>query len=115
MQEKETNMDVIDNYNDALQSLYDAVGFVEDWAVLPIDDRTDMFWHVDEVDNCVRYAESMEVLDSDGDYYENQIYKQRFYNKWIYRGEKLTMIMVDTNIDGNRFFAFYDNDKEVKI
>jgi hypothetical protein len=30
MQEKETNMDVIDNYNDALQSLYDAVGFVED-------------------------------------------------------------------------------------
>lgn len=36
------------------------------------------------------------------------------HNKWIYRGEKLTMIIVDTQVDGNQFFAFYDNNKEVK-
>ena len=105
-------MDIMDNYNNALQSLYNAVGFVEDWTVLPIDDRTDMFWHIDEIDNCVRFQQNIEKIDSD--YYENKIYKQKFYDKWIYRGEKLTMIMVDTQVDGNQFFAFYDNNKEVK-
>jgi hypothetical protein len=103
-------MDIMDNYNDALKTLYDHVGFVEGWVVYAVDDRTDMFWNINETEESVRYAETKEALDFDDEFCENEIYKQRFYDKWIYRGEKLTMIIVE----GNRSFVFYDNDKEVK-
>ncbi|MFA5408176.1 MAG: hypothetical protein WC343_05330 [Bacilli bacterium] len=100
-------------FRDARQALYDHVGFVEDWVVFPIDDATGMYWTIVHGD-CVRLAETREQLDSDGDYYEYAIYTQRFYDKWVYRGEKLTMIFVDTHCDGNIFFSFFSNDKEVK-
>ena len=107
-------MSLMDDFTKAKQALYDHVGFVEDWTVYAIEDRTEMDWTVNESEKYVRYAETKEKLDSDGDYYEDEIYTQRFYSKWVYRGEKLTMIMVDTHTDGNRFFAFYDNEKEIK-
>ena len=108
--------DLIENFNRATQSLYDHVGFVEDWVVCPIDDKTDMYWIVDEEEKeWVRYGESEDVLNSDGDYYLNEIYTQRLYDKWVYRGEMLTMIMVDTHCDGNKFFQYFDNAKEIKV
>lgn len=91
------------------------MGFVEDWVVYAIEDRTDMAWTVNELEKRVRFAEDKEhLLDDDENYYEDEIIHQRFYDKWIYKGEKLTMIMVDTHTDGNCFFAFYDNEKEIK-
>lgn len=104
---------LFDKFNKTKQDLYDHVGFKEDWTVYAIDDRTDMAWTIDEDSERVRYALAKEVLKSDGDYYEDEIYKQRFYPKWVYRGKLMTMIIVDTHTDGNKFFAFYDNSKEV--
>jgi len=103
-------------FKDARQKLYRHVGFVEDWVVYPIDDRTEMFWRVDKDEReFVRYGETPEGLDSpDDEFYEEEIYTQRFYKKWVFRGKKLTMVMVDTHVDGNKFFAFFSNDKEVK-
>ena len=54
------------------------------------------------------------VIEQDGDNYEDEIYTQRFYQKHIYRGRDLTLIFVDTHTDGNKFFAIFDNSKEVK-
>ena len=110
-------LELIENFNKATQSLYDHVGFVEDWVVLPIDDQTDQYWIVDEAEQeWVKYAETTEGLFSAVDsYYLNEIYTQRFYPKWVYRGEFLTMIMVDTRTDGNKFFQFFDNAKEIKV
>lgn len=105
-------MNLMQQFNDAQQALYDHVGFVEDWVVYAIDDRTDMFWQIS--DGEVKFAETMEKFNSDGDYYQDEIYTQRFYKKYVYRGEELTMIFVDTHTDGNKFFAFYRNDKEVR-
>ncbi len=34
------------NYSKALQDIYDHVGFVEDWVIYPIDDRTDYYWDI---------------------------------------------------------------------
>ena len=107
-------MGLIQAFKDAKQALYDHVGFIEDWTVYAIEDRTKMVWMVDEENKFVRFAETQEKMDSDDDYYEDEIYTQRFYSKWVYRGETLTMIMVDTHTDGNKFFAFYDNAKEIK-
>ena len=103
---------LIVNYNKALQDLYDHVDFVEDWAVYPVDDRTGMFWYIDKDE--VYYAENIEEFNKeDGEYYADEIYTQRFYNKHVYRGKDLTMIFVDTHTDGNKFFAFFDNNKEI--
>ena len=107
-------MELMKNYNNALQALYDHVGFKEDWAICPIDDSTDCFWVLDENQGFVRFADTMETLNSDGDYYEDEIYKQRFYTKHVYCGENLTMVFCDTHTDGMKYFRFFDNSKEVK-
>jgi hypothetical protein len=66
-----------------------------------------MFWEIDKDNDCVKFAETMnEFFSDDDDYYLDEIYKQRFYEKSIFKGNKLTMIIVDTHTDGNKFFAF---------
>lgn len=61
------------------------------------------------------FAETLEELESEeGDYYEHEIYTQRFLPKWVYRGEDYTMICVDTRVDGNKFLQVFDNKKEIK-
>jgi hypothetical protein len=99
------------DYANALDAIYAHVGFVEDWVVYPIDDQTKMFWSI--MDNeVVRYAETPELLDSDGEYYESDIYTQRFYKEHVYRGEDYTMIFTDSNTDGMKYFSIFDNQKE---
>ncbi|MGD9157249.1 MAG: hypothetical protein PVG39_02485 [Desulfobacteraceae bacterium] len=105
-------MKLMDDFGTALRKIYNHVDFKEDWAVYPISDRTDMFWSEDGKE--VKFADSMKDFNSDGNYYVDEIYKQRFYKKWVYRGKKLTLIIVDTHTDGNKFFAIYDNSKEIK-
>lgn len=110
---------MIETYNKALQAIYDHVGFVEDWAVYPIEDRNKMFWSIGINNDTVKFAETKDKFNSGGDYsggdyYVYEIYKQRFYNKWIYRGDNYTMIIVDTHTDGNKFFAVFDNNMEIK-
>ena len=102
-------MELMTNYNDAVQKLYDHVGFKEDWVLCPIDDCTDKFWSVD--DEQVKFANSEEQFNSDGDYYQDEIYKQRFYSKWVYEGKELTMIFCNTYTDGVCWFRVFDNGK----
>lgn len=110
-------MSLIGDYKNALQALYDHVGFKEDWVVYAIEDRTEMFWKISgtERDGEVIYHEDNQVVhDEDGQHYSDEIYTQRFYSKWVYRGTELTMIFVDTHTDGNKFFAVYSNEKELR-
>jgi len=104
-------MSLLSDFNDAKQALYDHVEFTEDWVVYAIEDRTEMFWCIQEGE--VRYSETIEKFNSDGDYYVDEIYTQRFYSKHVYRGSELTMIFVNPHVDGNRFFAFFSNDKKI--
>lgn len=101
-------MELIKNYNEALQKIYEHVGFEEDFVVCPIDDCTDKFWSVN--DSTVCYADSLEELIlQDGNYYEDEIYKQRFYSKWVYEGEDFTMIFCNPQVDGMKWFRLFDN------
>lgn len=75
---------LIDDYQKALDAIYEHVGFDEDWVVCPLDDCTDNYWYAN--DEFVRWAETLEKFNSDGNYYEDEIYTQRFYSKWIYEG-----------------------------
>jgi hypothetical protein len=104
-------MELIESYKSALEKIYEHVGFKEDWVVCPIDDQTDCFWSVDG--NEVKYAKSMEDFNSDGNYYLDEIYTQRFYSKWIYEGKDFTMIFCDPHVDGMKWFRIFDNSKRV--
>jgi len=104
-------MELISNYNKALQAIYEHVGFVEDWVVYPIDDCTESFWCVDG--NSVKYADTEEKFNSDGYYYLDDIYTQRFYSKWVYEGEKYTMIFCNPGVDGMKWFRIFDNAKRL--
>ena len=106
-------MDIIKNYEEAKQAIYDHVGFEEDWVVCPLDDCTECYWGTDG--DIVRYAKTMEDWNSDGNYYEDDVYTQRFYPKHIYEGEKYTMVFCDPHVDGMKWFRIFDNSKKLKI
>lgn len=104
-------MDLIKQYNKALQDLYDHVGFKEDWVVCPIDDKTDMVWSCDGEN--IKWAHTIEQFNSDGDYYTADVYTQRFYDKWVYEGKDLTMIFGDPHTDGVQWFYVFANKNRI--
>ena len=107
------NIDLLDLFFKVRQTVYDYFGFVEDWVVYPIEDYREHYWRI-ENDEEVIFGEKDDVINDTGNQYVNTIYTQRFYDKWVYRGEKYTMIFVDTHTDGNKFFGIYDNAKEIR-
>jgi hypothetical protein len=105
---------MFEDYNDLQKQIFDYFGYVEDWKVIPLDFQLEAFWILNERENYVRFAntDDDQGLYSDGNYYENEIYHQRFLPKWVYRGEAYTMICVDTHTDCNQFLQIFDNSKE---
>lgn len=107
-------MELLENYNEAIKQIYDHVGFTQDWVIFPIDDCTNKFWSINDAKNKVRYADGIDQFKYDGVYYEDEIYKQRFYSKWVYEGDNFTMIFCDPNVDGMRWFRIFDNSKRTE-
>lgn len=109
-------MDLLDKYFEIQKQIHDYFGYQEDWVVIPLDDCREYFWYIpyggqgDEV----RYAKHEENLveGTMEDGYSNEIYKQRFLPKWVYRADDYTMVCVDTHVDGNKFLQIFDNAKE---
>jgi hypothetical protein len=103
-------MELIKNYVNALQAIYDHVGFRENWVIFPIDDCTDKIWNTDGKN--VYFADSKEEFSPNSDSFRQEsIYEQRFYSKWIYQGEKFTMIFCNSGVDGMKYFRIFDNAK----
>jgi hypothetical protein len=93
-------------------------GYKEDWRVIPLEDCRQHFWAIiggEAQGGSVRFAETKEKFYSDGNYYVNEIYTQRFLPKWVYRAPDFTMICCDTNTDGNKFLSIFDNAKEIPL
>lgn len=105
---------IIENYNKALQDIYDHVGFKEDWVVYPIDTSTiEMYWDI-EWDK-VMFAESKEeFLEMEYNYYEDELYKQRFYEKHVYEGSEYTLVFCDPHTDDMKWFRIFKNDLRFK-
>lgn len=106
-------MDAVFNSIAAVHSYF---GYVEGWVSIPLEDTREYYWLVDEEAGIVRFADTAELLlNLDGDYYEDEIYTQRFLPKYVYRADDFTMISVDTRVDGNKFLRIFDNKKELKV
>ncbi len=83
---------------------------MEDWVVIPLNDAREYYWYLTgEGPGEVYFAKTEEDLQNEDVYYMNEIYRQRFLPKWVYRAEDYTMICVDTHTDGNKFLQVFDN------
>ena len=110
-------MQLLKDYQNIRQELFDYFGYKEDWRVIPVDNATIYYWRLNGEGHGgeVLFADTVEELESgDGNSYSNEIYTQRHLEKWVYRGEEYTMVVVDTHTDGNKFLQIFDNKKEVK-
>lgn len=106
-------MKLLEDYHNALQAIYDHVGFEEDYVIYPINDNTDYFWDCDG--ETIEFADSQEEFEQeDGGYYTSEVYTQRFYRKWIYEGVDFTLIFEDTQTDDMKYFSIFDNKKRLK-
>lgn len=108
---------LMDDEQAARKALFAYFGYVEDWRILPLEDCTKYYWQLhggEAHGGVVEYADlKVELTDSGtGDYYQNDIYTNRFLPKWVYRGPEYTMIVVDTHTDGNKLLQVFTNDKE---
>lgn len=107
-------MRLLDLYLDTQKEIYKYFGYEESWQVFPIDDSRNQFWRVDEVGREVEFADTKEeLLEQRGNYYTNEVYHYYHLEKPVYRGKDYTMIVVDTNSDGNRFLQIFSNRKEL--
>lgn len=109
-------MKLLDDYLDLENQIHKYFGYIEDWHVYPISNGRDYYWKLvgSENDGEIHFAESLETLNSDGNYYSNEILTDRFLRKYVYRGKDYTMVIVDTRTDGNKFLQIFDNSKEIK-
>lgn len=108
-------MRVVDEYFEARQKIFDHVGYVEDWWILPIESIVENYWRLyGEGPGKVRFADAEEYLDDpdEDNYCEYQIYTQRHLTQWVYRGEEITLIVADTRVDDNKVLALFHNKLE---
>lgn len=108
-------MELIDNAFSATEAVHAYFGYTEDWRAFPLDDARKYYWHVEEPDGSVTFFEEPltgENVDN-GQIYLDEIYTYRHLSKWVWRTEAFTMILCDTNTDGNIFLRIFDNLKEM--
>lgn len=122
----------VDRFFEAREAIFEHVGYRESWRVFPIDDSRELFWAVDAQECAwVRFSPNRDALvywlstgddednnPHDDELYENAIYNaiytQRHLTKWVYRGADLTLVVVDTRTDGNKFLRLFRNVNEVR-
>lgn len=109
--------EIINEYFIWKNKVHEHFEYVSDWVEIPLEDRRKYYWHLEgyEDKEAIRvcFADTKKELENqEGQYYEDYIYTQRFLKKWVYRAEHYTLICVDTQTDGNKFLAIYDNSKE---
>lgn len=104
-------MKQLDDYLNAKQQVYNYFGFVESRVICPIDDCRKYFWKLDG--STIKFADSEQELDSEsGNYFEVYVYEQHSYKKHVYESPEYTMIFVDTQTNGQKYFAIWENAKK---
>lgn len=102
-------VDVVDALNAAEKALFEYFGIKPEWTLPPIIDQREYYWRV--VDNCIWYADTKEELEEEtGSCFCDEIVRNE-----VYRKEKYTAILSDTNCDYNIWYAIFDNSKEVPL
>ena len=95
---------LIDNYFKLQDEIFKHCGYQEGWKIYPIVDYREYFWTIDDED---LITSNENDFSDDGNCYCDEIIGN------IFKGEKYTLILVDTHVDGNSYLALLNNLKEV--
>jgi len=112
-------MTIIDHYFKLQKEIFQYFDYVEDWAIIPLDDQTEKYWMIcgpeDKNTTSIVYSNNPfteQYLTKGKEIYSGTIYTQTHLPKWVYRSLEHTMISVDTHSDGNKLLMIFDNNKE---
>lgn len=101
-------MKLLDDYLNLEKQIYEYFGYKEGWQRLPIEDCRHYYWTIDQEE--VLYAKfTMDLIKEEEKYFSADIYGE------VYETKDFTMILVDTNTDGNKFLQIFDNNKRIRI
>lgn len=105
-------MKELDDYFAAEKKVHEYFGYEGHWHTYPLDDKRDCFWCING--NEVLFDDDEECFkDPDlGPQYSDVIISND-EKRLIYCKGKYTMMVVDTQCDGNKFLAIFDNSKEI--
>jgi len=105
---------VVDNYFYAHAALCEHFGYTDDWRVFPFADKRSYYWACDG--DTIYYADSEdELARQKGAYYESPICTYRYLSKYVYEAGDLTMIIEDTQTDGNIFLSIFSNERRREV
>jgi|ERR1051325_1103849 hypothetical protein len=102
-------MKLLEDYEKALQGIYDHVG-LEHGLGYSLSDDTDYWWNID--DDVLIFADDKELLfTQEGNYYTNEImgYGE---NNAVFTGPELTLVLVDYHT-GDKGWMVLNNAKRV--
>jgi hypothetical protein len=102
-------MQLLDQYFEIRQKIFDYFGYVEGYKVLPFEDRRDKFWRLELF--TVEFADSEEQLNNEEEVFSAELYYPNREN-YIFAGEDYSIVCVDTRTDGNKFLCIFDNKKK---
>lgn len=119
---KTKKKDIVDLFFETKKMLAQTFNYAEDWCVIPWDDFRRYEWYLekgkeihDEFYNGfqgkVIFWNSLQDIQMKTEWYESIIYTQRFLPRWVYETDRYTMICIDTQTDGNKLLAIFDNKK----
>ena len=111
--------DTIQKYFELEQVIHEHFGYEENWHVYKLDDLTDQYWTVgeDPTSKFVAFHDeylTQDLIDSDL-FYSGIVHKDEFLDKSIYETEHYTMILVDSQADGNKLLSIFSNAKKIDI
>lgn len=104
-------MELLDKYKESLKAIHEYFNFEEDWCVYPIDDRREMYWFTVE-SSIIQFKKLEDYTNLSDEIYTDTIWRYSGYPQ-ILKGPNYSMILINTQTDGNVFWAIYCNDKEV--
>jgi len=111
---------LISKWDELRKQVHEYFGYKEDWVCLPMETHLGEHWMIcgpeNERSSVVNSKEefTLSSISAGNSIYGSRIYTQRFLPKWVYRGEDLTMISVETGCDGNRILMIFENKLECK-
>jgi hypothetical protein len=116
--------DQIDNYFAARKAIFDHVKYRERWRDMPFEDSREQFWAITDRKSKVKFSPDRAALDhwlthdDYGEYgdkvFENEI-SDHAGESGIYRGVEVTLVVADTNTDGNVFLQIFRNMNEIVL
>lgn len=89
------------------QAIYEYFGLDPQWQDLKFSNCTEYYWRFTEYAE-IYYGDVLKEVTNENAYSAFQILDI------LIKKEKYTLIAMDTQTDGNRYFAIFDNNKEIK-